>query len=111
MARRKRNDRGRIRALVVGALPAGAELRRGPKRRGPAKQGGFLNDQGYQYYRQSRFNVAAGKFSEALKINRLIDRREGIAANLNNLGVIARSRETRPRPRFTSGRPWRSIAS
>ncbi len=48
-----------------------------------------LNDQGYQYYRQSRFNVAEGKFSEALKINRLIDRRPGIAANLNNLGVIA----------------------
>jgi Tfp pilus assembly protein PilF len=48
-----------------------------------------LNDQGYQYYRQSRFNVAEGKFSEALKLNRLIDRRVGIAANLNNLGVIA----------------------
>jgi tetratricopeptide (TPR) repeat protein len=48
-----------------------------------------LNDQGYQYYRQSRFNVAESKFSQALKINRLIDRRAGIAANLNNLGVIA----------------------
>ena len=48
-----------------------------------------LNDQGYQYYRQSRFNVAEGKFAEALKLNRLIDRRVGIAANLNNLGVIA----------------------
>ena len=42
-----------------------------------------------EYYRQSRFNVAEQKFSQALKINRLIDRREGIAANLNNLGVIA----------------------
>lgn len=48
-----------------------------------------LNDQGYQYYRQSRFNVAERKFSQALKLNRLIDRRAGIAANLNNLGVIA----------------------
>ena len=48
-----------------------------------------LNDAGYQYYRQSRFNVAEEKFSQALKINRLIDRRVGIAANLNNLGVIA----------------------
>ncbi|HEY9074286.1 MAG TPA: tetratricopeptide repeat protein [Desulfobaccales bacterium] len=48
-----------------------------------------LNDQGYQYYQESRFNVAEGKFSQALKINRLIDRRVGIAANLNNLGVIA----------------------
>ena len=48
-----------------------------------------LNDEGYQYYRQSRFNAAEGKFSQALKLNRLIDRREGIAANLNNLGVIA----------------------
>ncbi len=33
--------------------------------------------------------MAEGKFSQALKINRLIDRRAGIAANLNNLGVIA----------------------
>ncbi len=32
-----------------------------------------------------------GKFAEALKINRLIDRRPGIAANLNNLGVIAQA--------------------
>ena len=48
-----------------------------------------LNDQGYQYYRQSRLNPAERKFSQALKYNRLIDRREGIAANLNNLGVIA----------------------
>lgn len=48
-----------------------------------------LNDQGYDYYRESRFNVAEKKFSQALKINRLIDRRAGIAANLNNLGVIA----------------------
>ncbi len=52
-----------------------------------------LNDQGYQYYRQSRFNVAEGKFAEALKLNRLIDRRVGIAANLNNLGVIAQEQD------------------
>jgi len=48
-----------------------------------------LNDAGYQYYRQSRFDAAEAKFSQALKLNRLIDRRVGIAANLNNLGVIA----------------------
>ena len=52
-----------------------------------------LNDQGYQYYRQSRFNVAAAKFADALKLNRLIDRRVGIAANLNNLGVIAQEQD------------------
>jgi tetratricopeptide (TPR) repeat protein len=64
---------------------------------GPAKTGVDLkakaielNDSGYQYYRQSRFNLAQEKFSQALKYNRLIDRRAGIAANLNNLGVIAR---------------------
>lgn len=48
-----------------------------------------LNDAGYQYYRESRFNIAQEKFERALKYNRLIDRREGIAANLNNLGAIA----------------------
>lgn len=63
---------------------------------GPAKSGVdlkseavSLNDQGYQYYRQGRFNGAEGKFSQALALNRLIDRRQGISANLNNLGVIA----------------------
>jgi tetratricopeptide (TPR) repeat protein len=63
---------------------------------GPAKTGVDLkreaiafNDAGYQYYRQSRFELAQGKFEKALDYNRLIDRREGIAANLNNLGVIA----------------------
>jgi tetratricopeptide (TPR) repeat protein len=65
---------------------------------GPAKTGVdlqreaiALNDAGYQYYRQSRFNLAQGKFEKALDYNRLIDRREGIAANLNNLGVIAQA--------------------
>jgi tetratricopeptide (TPR) repeat protein len=48
-----------------------------------------LNDEGYQYYRQSRFGPAERKFAAALKANRLNDRREGIASNLNNLGVIA----------------------
>ncbi len=52
-----------------------------------------LNDQGYQYFRQSRFNVAERKFSQALKLNRLIDRRVGIAANLNNLGVVAKEQD------------------
>jgi len=62
---------------------------------GPPKTGVDLkhdaiafNDAGYQYYRQSRFNQAQEKFEKALDYNRLIDRREGIAANLNNLGVI-----------------------
>jgi tetratricopeptide (TPR) repeat protein len=65
---------------------------------GPAKTGVDLkieaiafNDAGYQYYRQSRFDLAQGKFEKALDYNRLIDRREGIAANLNNLGVIAQA--------------------
>ncbi|MCL4502738.1 MAG: tetratricopeptide repeat protein [Deltaproteobacteria bacterium] len=52
-----------------------------------------LNDQGYQYYRQSRFGPAERKFSQALKYNRLIDRRNGIASNLNNLGVIAQEQD------------------
>lgn len=65
---------------------------------GPAKTGVdlkqeaiALNDAGYQYYRQSRFNLAQEKFEKALDYNRLIDRRSGIAANLNNLGVIAQA--------------------
>jgi tetratricopeptide (TPR) repeat protein len=65
---------------------------------GPAKTGVDLqkeavafNDAGYQYYRQSRFDLAQGKFERALDYNRLIDRRAGIAANLNNLGVIAQA--------------------
>ena len=65
---------------------------------GPAKTGVDLqrqaiafNDAGYQYYRQSRFNLAQGKFEKALEYNRLIDRRSGIASNLNNLGVIAQA--------------------
>jgi tetratricopeptide (TPR) repeat protein len=64
----------------------------------PAKTGVDLkreaiafNDAGYQYYRQSRFNLAQGKFERALEFNRLIDRREGIASNLNNLGVVAQA--------------------
>jgi tetratricopeptide (TPR) repeat protein len=50
-----------------------------------------FNDAGYLYYRQSRFNLAQEKFEKALDYNRLIDRRSGIAANLNNLGVIAQA--------------------
>jgi tetratricopeptide (TPR) repeat protein len=65
---------------------------------GPAKTGVDLqrqaiafNEAGYQYYRESRFNLAQGKFEKALEYNRLIDRRSGIASNLNNLGVIAQA--------------------
>ena len=50
-----------------------------------------FNDAGYQYYRHSRVDLAQGKFEKALDYNRLIDRREGIASNLNNLGVIAQA--------------------
>jgi tetratricopeptide (TPR) repeat protein len=48
-----------------------------------------LNDEGYQYYRESKWRPAQAKFAEALKLNRLIDHRPGIAANLNNLAAIA----------------------
>lgn len=48
-----------------------------------------LNDEGYQYYRESRWRLAQNKFIQALSLNRLIDHRPGIAANLNNLGAIA----------------------
>jgi tetratricopeptide (TPR) repeat protein len=64
---------------------------------GPAKttvdlkqQAISLNEAGYQYYRESRWHLAQQKFEQALTYNRLIDRRSGIAANLNNLGAIAR---------------------
>ena len=55
------------------------------------RQAVAFNEAGYQYYRESRFNLAQGKFEKALEYNRLIDRRSGIASNLNNLGVIARA--------------------
>ena len=48
-----------------------------------------LNDEGYQYYRESRWRLARHKFTQSLNLNRLIDHRPGIAANLNNLGAIA----------------------
>jgi len=47
------------------------------------------NDEGYQYYRESRWRLARHKFTQALDLNRLIDHRPGIAANLNNLGAVA----------------------
>jgi tetratricopeptide (TPR) repeat protein len=71
--------------LVLGcAAPArtGVDLQR---------QAIAFNEAGYQYYRESRFNLAQGKFEKALEFNRLIDRRSGIASNLNNLGVIAQA--------------------
>lgn len=64
----------------AGAPPTGVDLK---------SQAVSANDAGYQYYRQSRWNLAQEKFQQALRYNRLIDRREGIAANLNNLGVVA----------------------
>jgi tetratricopeptide (TPR) repeat protein len=47
------------------------------------------NEDGYKYYRESKWRQAQAKFDEALKLNRLIDHREGIAANLNNLGAVS----------------------
>ncbi len=47
------------------------------------------NEDGYKYYRESKWGQAQAKFNEALKLNRLIDHPEGMAANLNNLGAIA----------------------
>ncbi len=63
-----------------------------PPEAGLLKDAVDLNDAGYHYYRQGRWDQAEQKFSQALKMNRLIDRREGIAANLNNLGVLALDR-------------------
>jgi tetratricopeptide (TPR) repeat protein len=51
-----------------------------------------MNDAGYHYYRLGKWDLAEEKFSSALTLNRLIDRREGIAANLNNLGAMAQER-------------------
>ena len=66
---------------------------------GPAKMGVDLqqeaiaaNAAGYNYYRQSRWDLAQEKFEQALAYNRLIDRRKGIVSNLNNLGAIAQTR-------------------
>lgn len=64
---------------------------------GPAKTTGVglrseavaLNDAGYHYWRQGKWNLAQDKFAQALKLNRLIDHQPGMAANLNNLGAIA----------------------
>ncbi len=47
-----------------------------------------LNDSGYQYYHEGRWEVAKEKFARALTLNRLADHRAGIAVNLNNLGAI-----------------------
>jgi tetratricopeptide (TPR) repeat protein len=68
------------------AVGCGAAKPRQPDLRQEAVK---LNDQGYQYYRESRWRLAQTKFTQALNLNRLIDHRPGIAANLNNLGAIA----------------------
>jgi tetratricopeptide (TPR) repeat protein len=70
--------------LVIGC--GGAAKSRLPDLRPEAVK---LNDEGYQYYRESRFLLAQNKFAQALKLNRLIDHRPGIASNLNNLGALA----------------------
>ena len=57
----------------AGPAPMGVDLR---------QEAIALNDQGYQYYRQGRFNLAQAKFEQALAYNRFIDRREGIVSNL-----------------------------
>jgi tetratricopeptide (TPR) repeat protein len=75
--------------LVLGCLAlgcGGAAKSRLPDLRAQAVK---LNDEGYQYYRESKWRLAQNKFAESLRVNRLIDHRPGIAANLNNLGAIA----------------------
>ena len=74
--------------FVVSLLTLGCAASTPPEP-GLLKDAVDLNDAGYHYYRQGKWNLAEQKFAQALKMNRLIDRREGIAANLNNLGVLA----------------------
>jgi len=73
--------------VAVVALGCGGPVRTGVDLKQEAIS---LNEAGYHYYRQSHFNLAQEKFEQALVYNRLIDRRSGIALNLNNLGAIAR---------------------
>lgn len=47
------------------------------------------NDAGYKFYQQGKWDLAQEKFRQALKYNRLIDHRAGIASNLANLGAIS----------------------
>jgi tetratricopeptide (TPR) repeat protein len=75
-------------AVIVLVLGCGAPAKTGVDLQ---REAIAFNNAGYQYYRQSRFNLAQGKFEKALEYNRLIDRRSGIASNLNNLGVIAQA--------------------
>ncbi|MHB8069795.1 MAG: tetratricopeptide repeat protein [Desulfobaccales bacterium] len=56
---------------------------------GLLEQAVAINDAGYQNYRQGKWDLAEEKFTQALNLNRLIDRQDGIAANLNNLGALA----------------------
>jgi tetratricopeptide (TPR) repeat protein len=82
--------------LVFGCLAlgcGGAAKSRLPDLRQQAVK---LNDEGYQYYRESKWRLAQNKFAESLKVNRLIDHRPGIAANLNNLGAIAQEQGNLP---------------
>jgi tetratricopeptide (TPR) repeat protein len=73
--------------LLAGlALGCGTGKSRRPDLRQEAVK---LNDEGYKYYRESRWRLAQHKFTQALNLNRLIDHRPGIASNLNNLGAIA----------------------
>jgi tetratricopeptide (TPR) repeat protein len=72
--------------VIFLALACGAPAKLGPDLRNNAME---LNAAGYEYYRRSRWSLAEQKFTRALELNRLIDHRPGIAANLNNLGVLA----------------------
>jgi tetratricopeptide (TPR) repeat protein len=81
-------DRWLLLCVIFLVLGCGAPAKTGVDLQ---RQAIAFNDAGYQYYRESRFNLAQGKFEKALEYNRLIDRRSGIASNLNNLGVIAQA--------------------
>lgn len=67
----------------------------GPPKVGPPdlrQEAAALNEAGYWYYRQAKWSLAQEKFRQALRLNRLIDHRPGIAANLSNLGALAQER-------------------
>lgn len=72
---------------LLGCLTVGCASK--PRQPDLRRQAVKFNDEGYQYYRKSQWRLARHKFTQALNLNRLIDHRPGIAANLTNLGAIA----------------------
>ena len=47
-----------------------------------------LERKGVESFRAGRYEKAGSYFQKALEANELIDRREGVAQNLNNLGTV-----------------------